>query len=129
MRGDLLGRPGGDNLAAGVAALGPQIDQPIARLDHVQIMLDDDHRIAGVDEPPPHTSQGTNTSGRKCISIWMIPCPWHASQRPPLTLNEKRPALYPLIRASGTFANVSRSGVYRPVYVAGFERGVRPIGD
>jgi hypothetical protein len=29
--------------------------------------------------------------GRKCISILITPSPWQASQRPPLTLNEKRP--------------------------------------
>src|SRR5437870_1708339 len=57
MPGDLLRRPGGDDLAAGVAALGPQIDQPIARLDHVQIMLDDDHGIPRVDEPLQHAKQ------------------------------------------------------------------------
>ena len=36
-------------------------------------------------------SQVTYTYGRKCMSILMTPSPWHASQRPPLTLNEKRP--------------------------------------
>ena len=40
---------------------------------------------------PPHTSHGTYTSGRKCISILMVPSPAQASQRPPRTLNEKRP--------------------------------------
>ena len=37
-------------------------------------------------------SQGhLNVAGRKCISIFTSPSPWHASQRPPFTLNEKRP--------------------------------------
>ena len=35
----------------------------------------------------------TKTSGRKCISMRRWPSPWQASQRPPLTLKEKRPAL------------------------------------
>src|SRR6185295_6136666 len=34
----------------------------------------------------------------------------------------------PRSRARGTPANKSRIGVKRPVYVAGFERGVRPLG-
>ena len=38
-----------------------------------------------------HTSHGTYTSGRKFISIFNVPSPEHASQRPPLTLNENRP--------------------------------------
>jgi hypothetical protein len=40
---------------------------------------------------PWHTSHGTYTSGRKFISILMVPSPAQASQRPPLTLKEKRP--------------------------------------
>jgi len=36
-------------------------------------------------------SQGTYTSGRKCISTFTMPSPWQASQRPPATLNENRP--------------------------------------
>ena len=32
-------------------------------------------------------------SGRKCISTLVTPSPWQASQRPPLTLNEKRPGV------------------------------------
>ena len=42
---------------------------------------------------PPHWSQVTNTSGRKCISMRNRPAPWQASHRPPLTLNENRPGL------------------------------------
>ena len=45
----------------------------------------------------------------------ITPSPWHASQRPPLTLNEKRPGLKPRARASGTMANSSRMNVNRPV--------------
>ncbi|COV08091.1 Uncharacterised protein [Mycobacterium tuberculosis] len=40
---------------------------------------------------PWQTSHGTYTSGRKFISILMVPSPVQASQRPPLTLNENRP--------------------------------------
>src|SRR5882672_8376941 len=68
-------------------------------------------------------------SGRKCISILMIPSPWQASQRPPLTLKLKRPGPYPRTFAFGNCANSVRIWLNMPVYVAGFERGVRPIGD
>ena len=67
-------------------------------------------------------------SGRKCISTLITPSPWQASQRPPLTLKLKRPGDSRATRASGVPANRSRMGVNRPVYVAGLERGVRPIG-
>src|SRR5580692_3295777 len=47
---DLFGRAGRDDLAALVAALGTEIDQPVGRLDHIEIMLDDDERRAGVEK-------------------------------------------------------------------------------
>src|SRR5205814_6024852 len=58
-----------------------------------------------------------------------MPSPRHASQRPPFTLNEKRPASYPRTLGSGILANTSLIYVNAPVYVAGLERGVLPIGD
>ncbi len=67
--------------------------------------------------------------GRKCISIFNIPSPLHASHRPPFTLKLKRPFLYPFAFASGVAANRSRIRSNTPVYVAGLDRGVRPIGD
>ena len=42
---------------------------------------------------PLHTSHGTNISAKKCISIFFIPSPLQASQRPPFTLKLKRPDL------------------------------------
>src|SRR5215217_6358617 len=78
---------------------------------------------------PLHFSQCTYTSGKKFISITRIPPPSHTSQRPLFTLNEKRPALYPRIFASGTDANKVRISVKKPQYVAGLLRGVRPMGD
>ena len=39
------------------------------------------------------------------------------------------PGLYPFCFASGVCANNSRIYVNNPIYVAGFERGVLPIGD
>src|SRR3989344_7082246 len=77
---------------------------------------------------PLHTSHVTYTVGKKCISTATRPFPWHASHRPPLTLNEKRPGPHARAFASSDIANMSRIWVQAPVYVAGFERGVRPIG-
>ncbi len=48
--GDLLGRAGGDDPSAGLAALGPEVDDPVGRLDHLEVVLDHQHRVAGVDE-------------------------------------------------------------------------------
>jgi hypothetical protein len=67
-------------------------------------------------------------SGRKCISTLMRPSPWHASQRPPLTLNEKRPGPVPALARRLDLREELADGSEEPVYVAGFERGVRPIG-
>src|SRR3990167_10776516 len=78
---------------------------------------------------PLHTSHVTYTVGKKCISTAMVPLPSHVSQRPPFTLKENLPGPHPRRRASAVSANRSRIKVNEPVYVAGFERGVRPIAD
>ncbi len=77
---------------------------------------------------PSHWSHGTNTSARNCISTRTSPSPWHASQRPPGTLNEKWLAVRPRACASLVSENSSRIGSNALRYVTGFERGVRPIG-
>ena len=64
---------------------------------------------------PWQTSQGTYTSGRKCISIFKIPSPAQASQRPPFTLKLNRPFLYPLALASDVAAKRSRIMSKTPV--------------
>ncbi len=48
--GDFLGGAGGDDLAAGGAAFGAQVDDPVGGLDDVEVVLDDDQRAAAVDE-------------------------------------------------------------------------------
>jgi len=48
--GDLLGGPGGDDLAAGVAAFGAEVDDPVGGLDDVEVVLDDEEGAAAVDE-------------------------------------------------------------------------------
>jgi hypothetical protein len=50
------------------------------------------------------------------------------SQRPPLTLKETAARIAADFRLVCR-ANKSRISVNTPVYVAGFERGVRPMGD
>src|SRR5690606_38390273 len=83
---------------------------------------------SGFVRDPRLNSQGTKSSSRKFISILIVPSPAHASQRPPLTLNENRPGPYPRTFASSVSAKILRMRSQTPVYVAGFDRGVRPIG-
>ena len=47
-RGDIFGRARGHDFAAGVAAFGPEIDDVIGRLDHVDVMLDQEHGVPGI---------------------------------------------------------------------------------
>src|SRR5437667_7085290 len=48
--GNLLRRSGGDDAAAGGAAFGTEIDDPVRDLDDLEIMLDDDDGVATVDQ-------------------------------------------------------------------------------
>ena len=50
------------------------------------------------------------------------------SHLPPLTLKLNRPGLYPRITASVVLENKFLISLNTPVYVAGFDLGVRPIG-
>ena len=59
----------------------------------------------------------------------ITPSPSQASHLPPLTLKENLPGLYPLVLDSGRLVNQSLIGPKAPVYVAGFDLGVLPIGD
>ena len=43
---DILRRAPGDDFAAAVAAFGAEVDHPVGGLDHFEIVLDHDHRIA-----------------------------------------------------------------------------------
>src|SRR5262249_28708333 len=53
----LLRRAGGDHPPAVVAALGPEIDDPVRRLDDVHVVLDDHHGVALIDELVQHLEQ------------------------------------------------------------------------
>src|SRR5437762_6977380 len=70
--------------------------------------------VSAVKRPPPQASQGTVTSGRKDISTVTRPWPSQDSQRPPLTLKEKRPGAHPRARASAVFAYAPRSASQMP---------------
>ena len=59
----------------------------------------------------------------------ITPSPSQASHLPPLTLKENLPGLYPLVLDSGRLVNQSLTGPKAPVYVAGLDLGVLPIGD
>ncbi len=65
------GVPDGDDLAAAGAPFGPQVDDPVGRFDHVQIVLDHQHRVAGVDEVVQHLQQhldvGEVQAGRRLV--------------------------------------------------------------
>src|SRR5215469_15435901 len=46
----LLGRSSRDHPPSFLTTLGPQVDQPVRRLDHVQIVLDDQHGRSAVEQ-------------------------------------------------------------------------------
>ena len=50
----------GDDSAAAVAALRSQVDDPVRGLDHIEVVLDDDDRIALVAQSVQHVQQLTN---------------------------------------------------------------------
>ena len=50
MVGDLLRRALGDHRPAAGATLRTHVDHPVRGLDHVEVVLDDDHRVALVDQ-------------------------------------------------------------------------------
>ena len=54
---DLLRRAGRDQPAAGLAALGPEVDDPVGGADDVEVVLDDDQRVARVEQPPERAEQ------------------------------------------------------------------------
>ena len=69
----------------------------------------------------PHTSHGTRTSEEVHLDAHLAIAAARP-QRPPLTLNEKRPASKPRARASGNCAKTSRIRSNDFVYVPGGSR-------
>jgi hypothetical protein len=70
-RGDLFGGARGDHQAASVSALGAEVDQAVGAFDHVEVVLDHDNRVAGVDQPLENLEQPLNVgevqSGRRLV--------------------------------------------------------------
>ena len=48
--GDFFGRALGNNLAALVAGIGAEIDDPVGRFNDVEVVFDDEDGMAGIDE-------------------------------------------------------------------------------
>ena len=78
---------------------------------------------------PLQTSHFTKAGGRKVHLQFDVTCPFALGHRPCALLKENLLGLYPRNRASGTCENNCRITSKNPTYVAGIERGVRPIGD
>src|SRR5471030_2666237 len=55
--GDVFWRAGGDDLPAARAAFGAEVDDPVGRLDDVEVVLDDDQRVALVAQTVHHLQQ------------------------------------------------------------------------
>src|SRR4051794_13719466 len=55
--GDLLGRALGDDDATPRPALGTHVDDPVGGLDHVEVVLDHQHRVALVDQAREHAEE------------------------------------------------------------------------
>ena len=74
----LLRRAGGNNGAAAAAALGTQVNDIVCPLDDVQIMLNDNNRVAGFDQLIQHLNQtvyvgNVQTGGRLVQNIDGLP--------------------------------------------------------
>ena len=69
--GDVLRRAAGDDSAAPCSAFGADVDDPVGGFDDVEIVLDDEHRVAGVDEVVQHFEQqldvGEVEAGRRLV--------------------------------------------------------------
>ncbi len=55
--GDLLGGADGHDAAAGLAPLGPEVDDPVGPLDDLHVVLDDQHGIARRHEAVQHVQE------------------------------------------------------------------------
>src|SRR5262249_11731166 len=69
--GDLLRGPGGDHLTPRLPALGAEVDEAVGGLDHVEVVLDHDDGVAGVDETAEDVEQaldvGEVKTGRRLV--------------------------------------------------------------
>ena len=111
---------------------GPEVDDPVRRLDHVEIVLDDDDRVAGVDQFLQHREQfsrrqsaGRSSARRECTSCGrsrVATVPWPASRaalrrptasspagRPSRSRARPRASVSILVRMPGTAPKKSRA--------------------
>ena len=86
------GVPFGDDPAAAVAALRPEVDDPVGGLDDVEVVLDDEDRVAAVDQPMEDLEQlldvGEVEAGRRLVEDVQRP-----AGRPPRELGRELDAL------------------------------------
>ena len=68
-RSDVFGGAGGDDVAAGVAALGTEINDPVGGFDDFEVVLDDQHRVTGFDECVQYVEEFSHI-------VEMQPCRW-----------------------------------------------------
>ena len=69
--GDFVGGSDGDDLSALVAGVGAEVYDPIGGFHDVEIVLDDQHRVAGIHKPLKHSEQHTHVvevqAGRRLV--------------------------------------------------------------
>ena len=53
----LFRRAGCDDLAAATTTFRPEVDDPVGSLDHIEVVLDDDDRVAVVAQTMQHFEQ------------------------------------------------------------------------
>jgi hypothetical protein len=101
--GHLLGRAGGHDLAAAIAALGADVDHPVGGLDDVEIVLDHHDRVALVDQLVQHFQQlahvlemqarGGLVEDVERAARWSVStAPWTASRAAPRRPTASSPA-------------------------------------
>ena len=69
--GDDLRRALGDNRPAALPTFGSQVDDPVGGGDDVEVVLDDDHRVAARDEPVDDAEQAVDV-GRRGVTARLI---------------------------------------------------------
>src|SRR5438132_6256665 len=58
--GDLLRCALGHHTPPVRAGTGPEVDDPVGALDHVEMVLDHEHRVARVHQPVEHLAEGAH---------------------------------------------------------------------
>ncbi len=94
MRRDLRRRARAHQLAARLAALGPEVDDPVGGADDVEVVLDHDQRMAGGDQ----LAEGASAAWRcrRSAGRWWVRRTGTASRVPAVDGCSRRDALPPL---------------------------------